>query len=75
MLLLDQLAHRYGMLPSQVLKVGDSLDITVLDVALTYKQFLEQKHNRDSSFDNKLFDEEQLKAAVERAKSRHEGRQ
>ena len=74
MLLLDQLAHRYGMLPSQVLKTGDSLDITVLDVALTYKQFLEQKNNKDNSFDNKLFDEEQLKAVAERAKSRNEGR-
>ena len=71
---MDQLGHRYGQLPSQVLRNGDSFDITVIDVALTYKQFVEQKHNKDASMDNKLFDEQALKEVAERAKSKNEGR-
>jgi hypothetical protein len=68
--MLDQLAHRYGLLPSQVLTQGDSLDITVMDVTFTYKKYLEQKQDTDSSMDNSLFDQEQLQAAQERLKQR-----
>jgi hypothetical protein len=70
--MLDQLAHRYGLLPSQVLKHGDSLDITVMDVSFTYKKYLEQKQDRDSSMDTSLFNQEQLQAAVDRAKAKRE---
>jgi len=70
--LLDQLAHRYGLLPSQVLKQGDSFDITVMDVAFTYKKYVEQKQDRNSSMDTSLFDQEQLQAAVDRAKAQRE---
>lgn len=71
---MDQLGHRYGQLPSQVLRNGDSFDITVIDVALTYKAFVEQKHNKDASMDNKLFDENALKEVAERAKAKNESR-
>lgn len=68
--MLDQLAHRYGLLPSQVLKQGDSLDITVMDVAFTYKKYVEEKNNPNTNMDTKLFDEEQLTAAVEKQKAK-----
>ncbi len=68
--MLDQLAHRYGTLPSKVLTQGDSFDITVMDVAFTYKKYLEQKNDKDSSMDTALFDQEQLQAAQDRLKQR-----
>jgi len=55
-----------------VLKQGDSFDITVMDVAFTYKKYVEQKQDRNSSMDTSLFDQEQLQAAVDRAKAQRE---
>lgn len=43
-----------------------------MDVAFTYKKYVEQKQDRDSSMDTSLFDQEQLQAAVDRAKAQRE---
>lgn len=38
-MILDVLASRYGLLPSEVLARGDTLDYLVFDVAESYRQY------------------------------------
>ena len=41
-MLIDSLAERYGCLPSKVLSEGDTFDLMVLDVSLTYRKYEEE---------------------------------
>tara|TARA_R100000951_G_scaffold113131_1_gene114570 strand:- start:309 stop:503 length:195 start_codon:yes stop_codon:yes gene_type:complete len=43
--MLDSLAERYGILPSQLLKDADTLDLFVFDTAVTYHNYKHQKEN------------------------------
>ena len=51
MLLLDAMAERYGCLPSEVLDRGDTFDITVFNVAITYRKYQANKQNKAPSTD------------------------
>lgn len=42
-LLLDNMAERYGLLPSEVLARGSTQDIYVYDVALSYQEMVRNK--------------------------------
>lgn len=42
-MLLDGLAQRYGLLPSEVLARADTLDVLVMDIAQSYRNWLEQQ--------------------------------
>ena len=44
--MLDSLASRYGMLPTQVLAQADTLDVMVMDVAMSYQQYQSQRQER-----------------------------
>lgn len=44
--MLDQMAHRYSVLPSELIRKGTTQDIAVFDVAMSYEQYLNQKRNR-----------------------------
>jgi len=59
LLLLDAMAERYGCLPSEVLDRGDTFDITVFDVAITYRQYQANKQNKAPSTD--LYNQDELK--------------
>ena len=65
--MLDAMAQRYGILPSQLLREGDSFDITVMDVALTYQNY----KNKDSAqqYDAKYLDQEALQKKLEKARA------
>lgn len=63
MLTLDTLAHRYGMLPTEVLTRATTLDITVMDVALSY----EAKQSR-SGPKTEDYDTQDLQAMVAKAR-------
>jgi hypothetical protein len=65
--MLDAMAQRYGILPSQLLREGDSFDITVMDVALTYQNY----KNKDSAqqYDPKYLDHEALQKKLEKARA------
>ncbi len=43
--MLDSLAERYKMLPSQVLESATTLDLWVYDVAVSYRLHLEKKEH------------------------------
>jgi hypothetical protein len=42
-LTLDTLGERYGRLPSEVLAQGSTLDIYIMDAALTYRDYQQKK--------------------------------
>ena len=46
--MLDFIAERYGMLPSQVLREGNSLDFVIADAAQGYKNKLQAEANARS---------------------------
>ena len=42
-LTLDTLGERYGRLPSEVLAQGSTLDLYIMDAALTYRDYQQKK--------------------------------
>jgi hypothetical protein len=44
-LTLDTLGERYGRLPSEVLAHGSTLDIYIMDAAMTYRDYQTKKAN------------------------------
>jgi hypothetical protein len=42
-LTLDTLGERYGRLPSEVLAHGSTLDVYIMDAALTYRDYQQKK--------------------------------
>lgn len=42
---IDTLGRRYGVLPSQVLAKADTFDLYIMDAALTFEQYHNQKAN------------------------------
>ena len=68
-MVLDFVAKRYGYLPSQVMKLGDSIDMRVANLSVAYEAYLNKKQEggwKDSS-DHGL-SQEQLTEMLERAK-------
>lgn len=47
--MLDSLATRYHLLPSEVLQRADSLDLMVYDVAVSYERHLREQARRQES--------------------------
>ena len=45
---LDFIAHRYGKLPSEVLKFGDTADIQCANLAVQYENYLHKKADDES---------------------------
>ena len=41
--MLDALGHRYGLLPSELLRRGDTMDVHVFDVAQSYQDYVRTK--------------------------------
>ena len=67
--MLDAMAQRYSILPSKLLQQGDSFDILVMDVALTYQDY----KNKDSNtqYDPKYLDQDALKEKLEKARAKN----
>ncbi len=40
---LDTLGKRYGLLPSEVVKRGDTFDLYIMDAALTFEEYHHKK--------------------------------
>jgi hypothetical protein len=40
---LDNIAHRYGKLPSEVLATANTLDLYVMDAAYSYRDYQQRK--------------------------------
>ena len=64
--MLDSLAERYGILPSQLLKDADTLDLFVFDTAITYHNY---KANKENSKPEDRFDTSTLEKMVGQVRS------
>jgi hypothetical protein len=42
-MMIDGLSHRYGMLPSQVLRQADTFDLWIMDSALSFENYHHKK--------------------------------
>lgn len=42
-LLLDQMAQRYGLLPSEAITKATTFDMVIMDMALTFEQYQQKK--------------------------------
>ncbi len=66
--MLDSLGERYSMLPSQVLAQGNTLDLWVFDVAITYRNYKHDEHNKKTGVDNKNIDQKALEEHFKKVK-------
>jgi|TARA_R100001198_G_C5212239_1_gene197194 hypothetical protein len=74
--MLDLVAKRYGMLPSQTLSLGNSIDVKCALLALDYENYQHKKHQggwKDHS--DHGYNQDQLQAMVERAKNENKSNQ
>lgn len=67
-LMLDFVAERYGMLPSQVLKEGNSLDFVIAEAAQGYKNKLQAKANNKSTDLNDQYSQSELLDILNRSR-------
>lgn len=67
LLLIDNMARTYGCLPSECLQKADSFDVMVLDVANTYREYLNSKQS-GKQLPKELVNEEDLVNKLKRAR-------
>jgi hypothetical protein len=68
--MIDALASRYGVLPSHLLMHGDTFDLTVMDVALTYEKYSHEKANNRVNHETyeKMYGADALAEKLKRAR-------
>tara|TARA_R110000782_G_scaffold199924_1_gene288810 strand:- start:47 stop:265 length:219 start_codon:yes stop_codon:yes gene_type:complete len=66
--MIDAMAERYGVLPSKILREGDTFDLMIMDCAFTYRKFIEAKHDPKQDITD-MYDQEQLKQVMESTKN------
>jgi hypothetical protein len=69
---LDFVSQRYGVLPSQLLRSGDSLDLIIADAAQGYRNKQQEAANKGEKLTNSSHNlsEQQMKDMIERAKNK-----
>jgi hypothetical protein len=74
--MLDQMAHRYGMLPSEILAKGTTQDLFVFDVYTTYQNHINEKQRRKAKAEPAIpkAASTDLVERYERFKKRHESK-
>ena len=71
LIMLDSIAERYGMLPSQVLATANTLDLVVLTAAVAYRNDLHESATNPKHVPNhKQPTQEEMLAMLERARNR-----
>lgn len=67
-LTLDTMGERYGMLPSEVLARGSTVDLYVMDAALSYHDY---QHKKSSGKYAGQETPDELAAMIQRAREQH----
>jgi hypothetical protein len=57
---IDGLGKRYGMLPSEVLRKADTLDLYIIDAALTYESYQNKKAMNKGQVPAEMYSNDQL---------------
>jgi len=65
---LDFIAKRYGKLPSEVLKQGNTIDITASEIAVEYESYWK---NKESGKPTQQHSQADLQAMVNRVKEKN----
>lgn len=64
-MMIDTLAERYGMLPSEVIRKASTFDLFICDAAITYRNLIQERaqNNGNVSVDtlNQQYSQEELK--------------
>ena len=66
---LDTVAQRYGVLPSELLRRGDTLDLKCVELALAYEKHLNKK-SQSGTVQDHGYTQDQLKNMIERVKQK-----
>tara|TARA_R110002167_G_scaffold361238_1_gene579342 strand:- start:462 stop:662 length:201 start_codon:yes stop_codon:yes gene_type:complete len=66
--MLDGLAKRYGVLPSQLMAQGDTFDLMVMDVALGYEMIQHDKKN--NKVNPRSYNEEELMERLNKVRAK-----
>jgi hypothetical protein len=64
--MLDSMAERYSVLPSQILAQGTTLDICIFDTAHSYRRHLEDRKQKPAE---QFYSESDLLTAVNRVRN------
>lgn len=46
--MIDMMAKRYGLLPTEVLERATTFDMVIMDMTMTYEHYLKNKDSKDS---------------------------
>jgi len=68
-LTLDTMGERYGMLPSQILSNASTLDLYIMDTAISYHNHQHKAQENKASLD---YEQADLVAAMERTRKHRE---
>jgi len=52
------MGQRYGKLPSELFTGADTFDLMVMDCAITWEKYINDKHN--NKFDNNVLNQDEL---------------
>lgn len=62
LVMIDAMAKRYGVLPTEIMERATTFDLVVMDSAATYENYL---HNKDKP---EYYNEDDLKSILERSR-------
>ncbi len=66
-LMVDAIAKRYGVLPSMLIAEGDTFDLMVMDVAMSWEIHMKNKHKGQHQQD---YDPEQLQEVMDSVRNK-----
>ena len=69
-IMLHQMGEAYGMLPSQLLAEGSTLDLVVFDAVMSYRQHQERKRGAPNEPPQNKPGDDNMKDAIHRMRSK-----
>lgn len=70
MITVDWVARRYGVLPSKLLREGDSIDIILANLGITYENHLNERANNKSPQSKHNLSQDQMLKMIEKVKQK-----
>ena len=67
--MIDTMAERYSMLPSEVLSRGNTMDLLIFDASASYKRYLQDKESGKTAVKTEDFSQDELKSMMEKSRS------
>lgn len=61
------MGKRYGKLPSELFSTADTFDLMVMDCAITWEKYINDKHN--NKYDSNVLNQDELQERLNRVKN------